>query len=110
MILIVVPSERVDLLLCVFERRKPVHVQTLFAEASIERFDSGVVGRLASTTEVEDDAVGVRPQIHRGADELRAVVDADRCRFGAALKNPAQGRGDLERRVAEAIRDGAQSQ
>jgi hypothetical protein len=69
MVLIVVPPKRVDLHRRVVDRREPMYVQTLVAEPAVKRFDRGVVGRLASTTEVEDDAVGVRPQIHRGADE-----------------------------------------
>jgi hypothetical protein len=91
MMLIVVPPKRIDLLLGVVDRREPMHVQTLFAESSVERFDGGVVGWLASATEVEDDTVGVGPQIHRGADELRAVVAVD------ALRQPAFEAESLER-------------
>ena len=75
MMLIVVPPKRVDLLLRVLERREPMHVQALFAKPPVERLDGGVVRRLASTAEIKNDPVAVRPQIHRGADELRAVIE-----------------------------------
>lgn len=77
MMLIVVPPKGIDLLLRVLERREPVHVQTVFAKPSVERLDHRVVRRLAPATEVEDHAVGIRPEIHRGTDELRAVVAVD---------------------------------
>ena len=90
--LIVIPPKRVDLLLRVINRREPMHVQTLFAESSVERFDGRVVGRLTAATEVEDDAVRVGSQIHRGADELGAVVAVDALRQ-AALEAQALERG-----------------
>ncbi len=77
MMLIVVPPKRIDLLLRIVDRREPVHVQTLFAESAVERFDRRVVGGLAATTEVQDDPIGVRPQIHRAADELGAIVPSE---------------------------------
>ncbi len=93
MMLIVVPPKRVDLLLRILDGREPMHVQTLFAESSVERFDGGIVGWFAQTTEVEDHAVRVRPQIHRGADELRAVVAIDAL-GQAPLETEALERGD----------------
>jgi hypothetical protein len=62
MMLIVVPPKRIDLVLCVLERREPVHVQTLLSEPAIEGFDRGVVRRLAASAEVEgtDDRDAVR--------------------------------------------------
>ena len=60
-----------------------MHVQAFFAEPAVERLNRGIVGRLAPPTEVEDDAVGVHPQVHRRADELRAVVAVDALRQSA---------------------------
>ena len=74
MMLIVVPPKGIDLLLRVVDRSEPMHVQTFFSEASIERFDRGIVRRFAAATEVEDDAVRVRPENHRRTDELCSVV------------------------------------
>lgn len=62
-ILNLVPSKRIDLVLGVLERRKPVHVQTLLAEPTTERLDRGVVGRVSPVTEVQAHAVGVRPRL-----------------------------------------------
>ena len=103
MMLIVVPPKRIDLLLRVLERREPVHVQTFFAEPSIKRFDGGVVGRLATAAEVEDHAVGVRPQVHRGTHELGAVVAVDPLRQSALEPQPLQCGGDIL--AAEALTD-----
>ena len=77
MVLIVVPSKRVDLPFCVVHGCKPVDVQTFFPEPAVERFDGGIVRWLATTAEVEENTVRVRPHIHRGADELTAVVPAE---------------------------------
>src|SRR5215216_1938683 len=92
MMLIVVPPKRIDLLLRVLERREPVHVQTLLSEPTVEGFDRGVVGRFAATTEVQDDAVGVRPEVHRGTDELRSVVAVNALRH-SSLETQALERG-----------------
>jgi hypothetical protein len=92
MMLIVVPPKRVDLLLRVLERREPMDVQALLSKPAIEGFDRGVVRRLAAAAEVEDDAVGVRPEVHRGADELGAVVAVDPL-WQSALESHALERG-----------------
>ena len=80
-----------------------MHVQTFFAESAIEGFDRRIVGRLASTTEVENDAVGVRPQVHRRADELRDVVAVDALRQ-SAFKAQSLERGD-DVATTETLRD-----
>jgi hypothetical protein len=48
MMLIVVPSKRVDLLLRVLQRLKPMDVEALLTEAPVERLDRRVVGRFVS--------------------------------------------------------------
>jgi len=45
------------------ERQEPVRVETLGPQPAIERFDKGVIGRLAWPAEVERNLVLVRPQI-----------------------------------------------
>src|SRR5215207_8782887 len=103
MMLIVVPPKRIDLLLRVLHRCKPVHVQTLFPEAPVERLDRRVVRRLAAAAEVEDDSVGVRPQVHRGTDELGPVVAVNPLRQ-SALESKALERGGY-RMAAEPLSD-----
>ena len=93
MMLIVVPPKGIDLLLRIFERREPMHVQAFFAEPPVERFDSGVVRRLAATAEVEDDAVRIRTQIHRRTDELGPVVAVDAL-WQSPLEAESLERGD----------------
>jgi hypothetical protein len=92
MMLIVVPPKRVDFLLRVVERREPMHVQTFFPESSIEGFDGRVVRRFAPPAEVQDDTMGVGPQIHRRTDELGAIVAVDAL-GQAALETEALERG-----------------
>ena len=94
MMLIVVPPKRIDLSLRVLERREPMQVQTFFAESSVEGFD-GVVRRCTPTTEVEDHAAGVRPQVHRRTDELGAVVAIDPLRQTALKAQPLDGGDDI---------------
>ena len=54
-----------------------MHVQTLLPKPAIEGFDRGVVRGLAPPAEVQDDLGRVRPQVHRGAHEFRAVVPSE---------------------------------
>src|SRR6267143_4306882 len=70
-------------------------VQTLFAEAPIERFNRRVVGRLAPATEVENNAVRVRPEIHGRADELATVVAVDALRQAPFKAQALEGRDDI---------------
>jgi len=60
------------------EAQEPVRVQALGPELAVERFDEGVVGRFAWSTEVERHVFHVGPQVELLADEFRAVVDTDR--------------------------------
>src|SRR3979411_2275265 len=64
----------------------------IIAKPSVERFDRRVVGRFSTATEVQNDLVRVGPEIHRGADDLRAVVAID------PLRQPALEPQALERR------------
>ena len=77
MILIAVPPKRVDLLLGILQGREPMDVQTLFAEPPVEGLDRRT---LAAPTEVQHDAVSVRPQIHGRADKLGPVIAVDALR------------------------------
>ena len=73
--LIVVPSECIDLAFSVGERREPVDIEALVSEAPVERLDRGVVRRLAAAAEVEHHAVGIRPEVHSAQP---ADVDLER--------------------------------
>src|SRR5260221_7008507 len=95
MVLIVVPSKRIDLLRRVLKRREPVHVQTLLSEPPVERFDRGIVGRLSPTTEIQDDLVRIRPEIHRRADKFGAVVAVDPLRQSTRKTEPLEGGRDV---------------
>src|SRR5262249_56752860 len=103
MLLIVVPPKRIDLLLRL-NGCEPMDIQTLLAEASVERLDRRVVRRLATATEVQHDAVGVRPQIHGSADRLCPVVTVDAPRQAPLKPQALEGRDDVP--AAETVADG----
>jgi hypothetical protein len=54
-----------------------MRVEAFFSEAAVERFDEAVVGRLARSTEVQNNAVLIGPAVECVGDELRAVVADD---------------------------------
>src|SRR5258708_35563288 len=60
------------------EAQEPVCIQAFPPELAVEGLDEGVVGRLAWPAEVECHAFHVRPENELLADELGAIVDADR--------------------------------
>ena len=76
--LILVPPKGIDFLLRVLQQREPVHVQALLQKPAVERFDRG-------------------PEVHRGADELGAVVAVD------PLRQPALEAQALEGDVGVAL-------
>ena len=53
-------------------------VQAFRPEPPIERFDKRVVGRLSGPLEVEDDIVGIGPEIEVARYELGSLVHTDR--------------------------------
>ena len=60
---VVVLTPILQFFLGVSKAQEPVSVQTFCPEAAIERFDEGVVGRLARPGEVERDAALIGPEI-----------------------------------------------
>lgn len=58
------------------ERGEHEAIQHLCAEGSVEAFDVGVLGGIAGLDVDQGDAVLLCPLPERGADELRAVVQA----------------------------------
>lgn len=62
---IVVDPPRLDRRLRLFQGIEPMEVETLVAEAAVERLDEGIIRRLARPGELELDAVAVRPGIQR---------------------------------------------
>ncbi len=53
---------------------EPVFVQVFVAQATVERFDVGVLVRLAQLDQSQRDAPLMRPGQHRASTELLAVV------------------------------------
>jgi putative transposase len=72
-----------------------VRVQALGPEAPVECLDERVVRGLTRPREVERDTLRIRPQIEVAADELRALIDADRLRIANPAADPFERRYDL---------------
>ena len=53
-------------------------VQTLRPELAVEGLDEAVIGGFAGPREVQNDIVGIGPEIEIPGDELTAVVDPER--------------------------------
>lgn len=56
-----------------------MRVQALAPEATVECLDERVVGGLSRPGEVQRHPLRIGPQVKVTADELRALVDTDRC-------------------------------
>ena len=70
-------------------------VQTFVSELAIEAFDEGVLGRLAWLDKTERGTALLRPEEHRLAGELGAVVTNDHRRQSAALAQLIKEASDL---------------
>src|SRR5215203_5828447 len=106
MMLIVVPPKRVDLLLRVVHRCKPVHVQTLFPEATVERLRK--LPRFVDTPKVDCS------RVRSGHAEIEVQRESDRRdpegrrRWRAGRRSAAKAwrqQGDVLQ-VAEQVRRG----
>ena len=95
MILIVVLSPVLDFGGRVLQRFEPVHVQAFIAEPPVEGLDGGIVRRLSASAEVEDHVVRIRPEIHRGTDELGSIVALDPLRQSPIEPEALEGRDDI---------------
>jgi hypothetical protein len=76
-------------------------VHAVFSASPLERFDHCVVRRPASSTEVQQHAVGVDPQVHRGAHHLGPVVAGDP--LGETPLKPQALKGGRDILVAQAV-------
>ncbi len=77
-IAVVVSSPRFDLFLSIVEARKPVLVQALVPELSIETLDKRVLYGLSQPDERKLHFAFVRPPIKRRSRELGTIVSDDR--------------------------------
>lgn len=93
LVIFIAPSR--DLLACVRQRQKPVGVQALFAEATVEALDVGIVRVVAGSGEVQGHAVGVGPQVEHLAGELGTIIDPDGLGDPTLLNEPFENRGDM---------------
>ena len=88
------------------EAQKPIRIQAFRSELAVERFDEGIVGRLAWSAEVQRHAFHVRPEIELLADELRTVVDTDRLRVAKLDGAPFERLDDIAAAIGVTNIDG----
>src|SRR3974377_1503058 len=100
-LLVVVAAPSFDLFLSILQAQKPVLVQTLLPKAAVKGFDEGIVRGLPRPGEVQDDAMGVGPQVNFLGDELRAVVYPDALRHPILSHRPVEGGDHVVAFVAE---------
>lgn len=81
---VVVAAPLVDLKASLVQCSEPVHIQAVFSELTVVRFDKRILSRLAGLNELQLDATFLRPEEHRLARKLRTVVAND------GLRQPAQ--------------------
>ena len=74
-------------------------VEAFIAQLAVERFDEGILDRLAGCDEAQLHATLVRPAQHRLAGQLRAVVGRDPSRVGTGFgSGHVEGARDADRR------------
>jgi hypothetical protein len=83
-LLVVLASPRLDDRPSVSQAREPVFVQTLVAQSTVERFDLGILVRLARLDQAQRHCIAIGPGEHRFPAELRTVVGANH-RWSSAL-------------------------
>ena len=91
-LLVVVAAPSCDFFCSILQTQKPVLVQTLLPKAAVKGVDEGIIRGLPGPGEVQDDAMGIGPQVKFLGDELRAVVQPD------ALWHPIMGHRQVESR------------
>jgi len=72
-----------------------MYVQVVFSESPVERCDHRIVRRLAASTKAQSHAVGVGPQVHRGAYERGPVVAGDPLREAPLEPQALKGGRDI---------------
>jgi hypothetical protein len=90
--MVVVLSPMLDRRSSILQSSKPVQIEAVLSELSIEAFDESVLRRFAWLYEMQLHASSLRPEEHRFARKLRAVLHTERSLVlrGGALKGPAR--------------------
>jgi len=89
--LVVVSAPSLQLFAGIRKIHEPVGVQAFRPQLAVERLDEAVVGGVPRPGEVQDDIVGIGPEIQIAGDEFAAVVDPDRLRITDLPTDPFQG-------------------
>jgi len=86
-LLVVVSTPNLQFFPGVVKAEEPMGVQALGPQTPVEGLDEGVVSRFARPGEIQDDIVGIGPQIQIPRDEFRALIDPNRLRITSLLAN-----------------------
>lgn len=98
---LVVLSPRLDRRACVPKAGEPVQVQAVLAELAVEALDERILRRLTWLDEVQPDHSSSRPEEHRLAGQLGAVVADDGLWQRSGLGQPIQLAGQPQPRDRE---------
>src|SRR6516162_9438252 len=79
----------------VCKAQEPVGIEAFLPEASIERFDEGIVCGFAGPGEVQRDAALIGPDVKISRHELAALIDTDRRRESHCIADSFQDLHDI---------------
>ena len=86
-LLVVVSTPSLQFFPGIVKAEEPMGVQTLGPQAPVEGLDEGVVSRFARPGEIQDDIVGIGPQIQIPGDKFRALINPDRLRIAGSRRS-----------------------
>ena len=92
---VVVSAPILHFFLRVRKAQEPVGIEAFLPEASVERFDEGIVCGFAGPGEVQRDAVSIGPNVKISRHELAALIDADRRRESHCIADSFQDLHDI---------------
>lgn len=101
-VFVVVSTPILQLFAGVGKAHEPVGIQALRPELAVEGLDEAVIGGFAGPREVQNDIVGIGPEIEIPGDEPTAVVDPDRSGIAGVGTDAFQGLNDVLSAVGEA--------
>lgn len=100
-VFVVVSAPSLQLFAGICKAHEPIGVQALRAQLDVERFDEAVVCRLSWPGEIQDDRIGISPEIEVARDELAAIINPDRLRIADLIADLFQRLDDVLPAIAE---------
>ena len=83
-LLIIVAAPIFDLFFSILQAQKPVLIQALLPKTAVKRFDERIFRGLPRLGEIQDQAMGIGPQVKFFGDGLQTIVRLDGLRHRVA--------------------------